>query len=66
MEGLAHQQEERERRQSLEESLIADRNADMDQFASPDFVRQVVENRLTENDQKVVSIMMQKARQLHT
>lgn len=60
MEGLAHQQEERERRQSLEESLIADRNADMDQFASPDFVQQVKENELTENDEKIVSAMLQR------
>lgn len=60
MEGLAHQQEERERRQSLEESLIADRNADMDQFASPDFVQQVKETELTENDKKMVSTMLQR------
>lgn len=66
MEALGHQQEEGERRRILEEALVTDRETDLVQFASPDFVRQVVENRLTENDQKVVSIMMQKARQLHT
>lgn len=66
MEALGHQQEEGERRRILEEALVTDRETDLVQFASPDFVRQVVENRLTENDQKVVSIMMQKARQLHS
>ena len=65
MEALGHQQEG-ERRRILEEVLATDRKTDLAQFASPDFVQQVTENNLTENDQKTVSIMMQKVRQLYT
>ena len=65
MEALGHQQEG-ERRRILEEVLATDRKTDLAQFASPDFVRQVTENKLTENDQKTVSIMMQKVCRLHT
>jgi hypothetical protein len=59
MEGLAHQ-EEGERRRLLQENLIADHEADANQFASPDFMRLVKENELTADDQKVVSTMLQR------
>ena len=65
MEGLAHQ-EEGERRKLLQENLVADHEADANQFASPDFMRLVRENELTADDQKVVSTMLQRVCRLCT
>ncbi len=51
MEGLAHQQEEEERRRILEEMHDVDRKDMMGQFASPNFVQQVKDSGITEDDQ---------------
>ena len=66
MEGLAHQQEEDERRRKLEEMHDVDRKDMLDQFASPNFVQQVKESGITEGDQKVVSTIIQTVRRLCT
>ena len=66
MEGLAHQQEEEERKQKLEEMHDVDRKDMVDHFASPNFVQQVKESEITEDDQRVVSTMMQTVRWLCT
>ena len=66
MEGLPVHQEEGERRRTLEANIIADHEADANQFASPDFMRQLKENELTVDDQNVVSAMLQRVRRLRT
>ena len=62
MEGLAHQQEEEERRRILEEMHDVDRKDMMGQFASPNFVEEVQNSEITEDDQREVSTMIQKVR----
>ncbi|KAF8331185.1 kinase-like domain-containing protein [Amanita rubescens] len=59
VEGLAHQQEEEERKRKLEEMHNVDRGDMVGRFASPDFVQEVQNSEITEDDQRVVKTMMQ-------
>ena len=60
-EGLAHEQEEEEQK-TLEEMHGVDNKDMVGQFASPDFVQQVKDNKISEDEQKVVSTVMQTVR----
>ena len=64
--GLAHQQEEEERRRKLEEMHDLDHRDMIGQFASPNFVQQVKDSGITEDDQRVVSTIIQTVRRLCT
>ena len=66
MEGLAHQQEEDERRRKFEEMHDVDRRDMIDQFASPNFVQQVEDSGITEDEKRVLVTIIQTVRRLCT
>jgi hypothetical protein len=65
MEMLARQQADDEWRRSLRASLNADHKAVMEQLAAPNFVQRVKESELTLYDQRKISAIIERVRQLH-
>lgn len=66
MEMLARQKADDEWRKHLKESLEADHKAVMEQLAAPNFVQRVKDSELTLNDQREISAIIQRVRQLYT
>ena len=59
------QQEEDEQRRNLEEMHDVDRRDMINQFASPNFVQQVEDSGITEDDRRMVLTMIQTVRPLY-